>query len=607
MNKKTIDVIQGFTHKDYHHTVDLAHFYRQIVTGEDYAELIVNYKPRETDEQKEQRIRITQNRTKSISGKIEGFFKRTFRADKIKFEITHDNEAAQDSIISHTVNYGDDGQSLLNWSEETALFYNNIDPNAFYWVRHSVVDGEDKFSPFIFPSESVKDYSIKHGKVLWAVMELCEVVRFAGGEKSISILYSFNKDSLEVSIELDKDLLDGSTFYEQFMDEEGQFIGEQTDIGDKSYLVLTEDNNSGVVPLSRVGYSHDYKTDKRTYVSFWDGATEEYRQLVNRGSEYDLSLTLHAFLQKISYYTPCDFQDEKMHRCEGGKLQPSGHNCPSCSGTGKKVHTSSQDVIEIQLPSPDGEPVNISPRDLVHYVELPTAILEQQKADVKEFSPKITESVFGVDISHQQANATATQVRNYYDTAQDVLFDFTKAPRRLFLFTVEVMSAILEIENVGAELLYTNRYDLESEAFLIDLLKEAKAAGAGTSVIENIMDRLAVKQNRSDSTSMNVFKELRKFMPFSQVEKEIKTPYVLGLPDSSLQKALFINFKEIAIDIANTEPTFLTMSYDGQKAVVDKKAQEYANKAVQDNSVRGIANISLSEVDVMEGDTQSDE
>jgi len=609
MNKRLEKVIGGYTHKDYCYTVDLAKFYRQVVTGEDQKELIVNYKPRETNEQKAQRVRITQNRTKSIADKIEGFFKKTFRPDKIKFEVVHDSEEQQDRVKGHLDRYGNDGQSLLTWCEEAALFYNNIDPNAFYWVKHTRKDEVDNFEPFVFSSEEVKNYKIEQGLVKWCVCEVTETINYSTkdsqNEKSISILYYFSKEGLEIAIELNADVEEHTDFYKMFQDEEGNYLEgiETEDKKDKTFLLMFEESDSGIVPVTRMGYSHDKKTDKRTYVSFWDGATEEYKQLINRGSEYDLSLTLHAFLQKISYYTPCDYQDEMMHRCQGGILHPSEKTCPSCSGTGKKVHTSSQDVIEIQLPNSDGDNINISPRDLVHYVELPTEILKQQKEDVDEFSGKITESVFGVNISDRNGtdHATATAVRSYKDTAQDILFDFTKAPRRLFLFTVEVIARTLMIEDIGASLLYTNRYDLESEEHLIDLLQKAKAAGAGAAVIDNIMDRLSVKQNREDSSQMSIFKALRQFIPFSQVEKDVLVPYVLDLPDSSLQKALFLNSKEIAIDLANTVSTFLDMDYEVQKAEVMRVAQLYAQQAQSDNSVRNIAEFRESDIEDIEG------
>ena len=48
--------VKGYRHKWYLHTVNKAEFYRQIVTGEGQEALIVSYKERETEAQKEQRI-----------------------------------------------------------------------------------------------------------------------------------------------------------------------------------------------------------------------------------------------------------------------------------------------------------------------------------------------------------------------------------------------------------------------------------------------------------------------------------------------------------------------------------------------------------------------
>ena len=592
MNNKTKAVINGYTHKNYYYTCELAHFYNQIVTGEGYGELIVNYKPRETDAQKAQRVDITQNRTKSIAGKVEGFFKRVFRADKLKLDVSHDDEQKSAEIGQYLNDYGDDGQSLLNWSEETALYYNNIDPNAFYWVRHSVQNGVDTFSPFIFNAHEIKDYGQSKGVLNYCIAELCETVHYYEGttkEKAIKIYYTFTPEGLEMAVELDEKVLINSDFYDQFKNEAGTFDTIETE-NEKDYIIIFVPSETGAVPVTRVGYRYDKKTEAKTFVSFWDQATEEYKQLVNRGSEYDLSLTLHAFLQKIQYYTPCDYQDTDTHAiCRGGTLHPSGDTCPSCSGSGKQVHTSSQDVIEVQLPGDDGEQTTISPKDLVFYVDVPFNIVKQQKEDVKEYTPKIIESIFGVDISHQQTtNATATQINNYYDTAQDALFEFTKAPAKLFTFTVQTIAKTLQIDDVKSELLYTNEYDLESEDYLLNLLKLAKEAGANSEAIENINKRLNVKQNRTDSAYFSVYNSMRKFEPFATIPAELKTQIILNLPDSSIQKALYLNFKEITEDILYNEPAFLLLDYNQQKAIINAKAEAYAAQLVRDNSPRQI-------------------
>ena len=592
MNDKTKAVINGYTHKNYYYTCELAEFYTQIVTGEGYGELIVNYKPRETDAQKMQRVEITQNRTKSVAGKVEGFFKRVFRADKLKLNVGHDDEQKSAEIGQYLSDYGNDGQSLLNWAEETALYYNNIDPNAFYWVRHSIINGLDTFNPFIFAAHEVKDYGQSKGVINYFVGELCETVQYyedTTKEKPLKIYYTFTPEGLEMAVELDEKVLINSDFYDQFKNEAGTFDTIETE-NEKDYIIIFVESETGAVPVTRVGYRYDKKTEAKTFVSFWDQATEEYKQLVNRGSEYDLSLTLHAFLQKIQYYTPCDYQDTDTHAiCRGGTLHPSGDCCPSCGGSGKQIHTSSQDVIEVQLPSDDGEQTTISPKDLVFYVDVPFNIVKQQKEDVNEYTPKIIESIFGVDISHQQTtNATATQINNYYDTAQDALFEFTKAPAKLFTFTVQTIAKTLQIDDVKSELLYTNEYDLESEDYLLNLLKLAKEAGANSEAIENINKRLNVKQNRTDSAYFSVYNSMRKFEPFATIPAELKTQIILNLPDSSIQKALYLNFKEITEDILNNEPAFLMLDYNQQKQIITAKAEAYAQQLIKDNSPRRI-------------------
>jgi hypothetical protein len=283
-------------------------------------------------------------------------------------------------------------------------------------------------------------------------------------------------------------------------------------------------------------------------------------------------------------------------------MHPSGKTCPSCSGSGKKVHTSSQDVIEVQLPSEDAENnVTITPKDFVFYVDIPFDIVKQQKEDVDAYTPKITEAVFGVDISHQQsAMATATQITNYYDTAQDAMYEFTKSPQKMFYFTIDFISATLGIDEVETKLLYTNEYDLESEEYLINLLKMSKEAGASPEVIENINKRIVIKQNRTDSSYMSVYNAMRKFEPFSNIQPDLKANIILSLPDSSLQKALLLNFKEITEDIVANEPAFLLLDYNQQKAIVEAKAQEFSNKAISDNSVSRITEFNNIEEEEIE-------
>lgn len=595
MNELLSRAIAGYRHIDYDRTVELATYYKQVATGEGQGELVVNYKPRETGEQKKQRVEITQNRTKSPYGKIRGYFRRVFRSDKLKFEVKHKDEAKTALIDSYRAKYGNDGESLVHWAEKTALYYNGIDPNAFYWCKYMRVNEEVNFEPVIFDAKEVLDFDINKGAVSYAVMHKNETISYLSGKnkdkstQNVNLYYFFDSDGLQMAIAYYPTLDKNTDYYKQYKSDDGQLPMVEMADG-QSYIVVDYPNEVKQIAISRLGYNPDEQTKGRTYVSYWDAASEEFRQLINIGSEYDLTLKLHTFLQKIQYYTACDYRDQSMSMCVRGTLQPSKQECPSCQGTGRKVSTTTQDIILINIPDKDDKDMAIKPSDLVHYVEVPTKILEVQKTIVEEATPKICGAVFGVDISAQSNVAkTAKEIINHYDTAQDALYEFTKSPRKLFLFTVHFQAKNLDIDDLEADLLYPNEYNLETEQEILTMLKLAKDAGASPEIVEKLNERLFIKQNRTDSPAMTIYNEMRKFLPFGGLDKELRSQIILELPYSDVQRALALNFKEIAERIIATQKdAFLIGNWDQRKEIINKEAQVFADAAVQTNSVSGL-------------------
>ena len=147
------------------------------------------------------------------------------------------------------------------------------------------------------------------------------------------------------------------------------------------------------------------------------------------------------------------------------KDKPKGKKviCPSCKGTGKKYHTTGQDVIEIQLPTED-QPHVIKPSDIIHYADAPFDIVNKLQELTDSAASKISQAIFSIDISYQHSgNTTAEEVRTYRGTAQDALQEFTKSPRKLFLFTLDIIAAHKGVNDLKKELLYPNDFDLETE------------------------------------------------------------------------------------------------------------------------------------------------
>lgn len=606
MNEKVIQVIKGHRHKNYDRTIQIADFAKKIVTGVGYGELIVGYKSRETGEMVKQRIHITQNRTTSIEEKTSGFLRQAFRKDKLKFKTFHKDGSALERVASHTVRFGKDGQTAIEYCEQSALFYARIDPNAFYWVRHVKNTQEEYFEPIIFESKQVLDFKIRKGAVNFAVTEDHETVTYIKEEakkkvqqqKNIKIFYYFGKGTIETSIEWDKDVATGSNHYEQFSDEVMQ---NKTDIDGVTYITISEPYDSKVMPISRIGYKYDLQTNREVYVTYFDGAVSQFMQLVKIGSEYDLSLTLHAFLQKVGYYVPCDHA-VGASRCVNGIMQPEESTCQMCHGTGQKVATTSQESIMIKFPDVN-DTHSISPKDLVWYIQLPIDIVRLQKEIVAEIEPEITKTIYGVDMGKDLSSngaRTAEEVRGFNDKAQDAIYDFTKSPKRMYLHTMEVITSTLAIEGFKTELEYSPEYDLQSEASLLADLKRANEADASSEIINNIKDRIVNKQNRADTTLMRIYKAMRQFEPFAGVPQATKDQLLLNLPNSDLQKATYFNFSQITERIMEDAGTFLEKDRNGQQAEIDKLAKEYSDMMVKSESVLAMRDLLMDDEPIIE-------
>lgn len=597
MNQKTIDSINGSRHAFYDKTVNDAEFSRKIITGDGYGTLIRNYRPRESDKQKAQREDITHVRTKSIGGKVTGFFDRVTRADKLRFEVSHETEPTKaDSLSYHLDVYGNNGESALRWVERAANFFNDIDSNAMYWIKQSINGkGEQEFEPLIFTSDQVLDYKLKKGLIQWLSALMVDTVTYQSEgktvNKSLDFYYYFDEKGLEVSIEYDVEVAKNTAYYDAYLkDVDGNDLNiELSKEKDKSYIVIQEDPYTTFVPVTRVGYKYDLTTNQETYAVRWDNASELYKILAEDGSGLDITKKLHIYPKQISYYTPCNHQDkERSAICKGGTMFPHGGECGKCKGTGEQIHLSDQDVIKIKLPEKDDN-TSINPKDLVHYVETPDKILDFQNEAVKAATPLILESIFGVDLSYQETgNVTATQVNTYRDLAQDALFQFSQAPRHMYLFTAKVMQNALDLEDVRVELEYTNEYNLESEEYLIGLLKTATEANAPRVIVEGIIRRIVLKQNRTNKTAIGVHETMRSFIPFQGLNDAMKQQVISSLPNSSYQKALYLNSSQITNEILQKEEAFLMLNYDEQKKKVDEIAKTFIDLAVEENKVQGI-------------------
>ena len=114
-------------HVYYDQTVKVAKFCRQIMTGDDQKDLVVVYKPSETQSQKEQRFRLYNSRTAYSAHKIVSTFKEVERVETVV-----DNIYFKDKTEERPVELINRIGSLKKDVHEKVRRLNFYDPNA--WI-----------------------------------------------------------------------------------------------------------------------------------------------------------------------------------------------------------------------------------------------------------------------------------------------------------------------------------------------------------------------------------------------------------------------------------------------------------------------------------------
>lgn len=583
---KIFDCIGGKRCENYEHTEKLAEFYEQLVTGQDQKELIVSYKPRETEEQKKQRVRLYHGRTKDVCNRIAAQFDKIATVDHFA-DVSYQNpdDAAKSKVLSAISLFTDrEPKTLQQYVFDRCKYYNLVDPNAWLIVAYFVdSDGVVKSYPIEFDADDVADYKYSYGKLDYLIVfEDIEVKVSKTEKKKIIAWYGFEPNNQTMVIEAVPTAFD---------DEYEMMVADAVtmQIADKTYYVIQTETPNSVTPAIRWGYIPDNSTDGETFVSIYDAATEQFKDLINRKSEYDLSLALHTFLQKFQVADTCTYQpeNEPFNRCVNGYLKETHSECPSCKGTGVKVHTTTQDVVLVRPAEKDSETyIPLSERS--KYVDMPFDIVRHQSENVDKLPKEISISVFGVDINTRPSgNPTATEIKNHYDSLYSVLYAFAQQVSNLWIFCVE---RIAEQQGIADGLIVNHKYpkdfDLMSDADYLALLDAAKKANAPYSIIEAYEDKIINKLYPDNPAAAKLVKIKRKFTPFKQLQQSTIDTTLATLPSTDKNKVLYLNNDTIFQNIIEENPDFIMMDYKRQREIVDKYVQAFIDaNAVQASSI----------------------
>ena len=238
---------------------------------------------------------------------------------------------------------------------------------------------------------------------------------------------------------------------------------------EKYYRIIAfTPHNLGFVPAEQIGVLHDMATDGRTFVSPLDKGVPILMKMIKANSEFDLTMALHAFPQKIQYVAKCKEPD-----CMNGH-RLDGTVCPVCNGSGFEVIKSAQEMINLALPKSKEDMIDLT--NIVNYVYPPTDLVKFQKEYIDSLTYQVKESIFNTEIfSRQQVAETATGKNISLQNVYDALYLIAVGYSNDWEFLVNAVAKITDLdEGLIAFYKFSKDFKLKS---LTDLYLDLKAVG----------------------------------------------------------------------------------------------------------------------------------
>lgn len=587
------DIIQKqLRHKNYDRTVKLAGEYKAFITGDGIEDFLLQFKRREDEIAFKQRKDITVHINETICANlIDPQFKlpRSNSMERTLFYSEPDNNKLDEltSIISQFCSRDNERLSVEDFMANKWISYNNIDPNTFVSIDwHTNKNGERiKPYPVEYFSENVLHMNRKNGKLKW----VCVYRPEDGHDAEKYLLFAENftliferKKEFEWP-EMKADIL----FYKEFplQDFEGPVavLKNRDDFYD---IYVPKPHELGFVPGFFVGFIEDLNTNA-SYLGMLHKAVPILRKIVKVNSELDISMSFHAFPQKIQYAPPCP-------ECNGSRRVVSGEVCTHCKGAGtdpKSTATTGQDIVEVPRPRDKEDFIDLS--KLVYYVPNDVRSLKFLDEFIDKYTKKCKEAVYNSEVfSRKDVAETAYSKDVDLQNVYDALWPMAKAYASKYNFIVEAIAQITQLnKNLVHHLSFRKDFKMKSLSQLYEDLRTVGTSQAEEFVKAGIEEDIAQIQYEDDPRAYLKYKTMRHFFPFSgKTKDEIKL--IMALPKAAKE--------EVRVLYANFSYIFDDLEMEFQKKNIDfyRIPREEQHKAVSEKVKSIIAEIKAQEGDI---------
>lgn len=550
-------------HQDYDRVCQLAEDYRIFNTGKGIEKKLKRFTPREDEEMFEQRVNLTIAITPAAASSIKKPFNKVPRTQPITRKIAPLKDAFKDAVaeIEDRIKnfYGSENNvgGLDYYFQNRFVDLSFDDPNMWVIVEFGQFDHEvEKPMPHPFEASAKQaiNFSIKNNIVEWLIIAID--IKFQENINGTIHL----RDGKKYTIFADNDAW---TFEQVSSDQDKRVLpndGQVIEIEKRGWFITTHDNTlTKKVPAFRVGYVRDIETNGRTYVNPYHDAVCYFEKSIKQVSEYDLSTFLHLFPQKV-VRTRFDCPGENGQNCDKGYLT-DGTQCKRCKGIGRLVHTSAQDMVEVEWAD---DPAMLIPIDeMIKYVELPIELLKLQKEWVDELKVDAHQTVFNstallrtstgtgsAETNGAPIAVTATQQNDNMESVYDTLTPFGEKIATAWITIVELIATILDNEE-KVIIIYRppSKYKLKTRQDLYAERATLKTSGAPAFVVDSVDDELAQDVYADDGDALMRYMIKKDHYPFVGKTTEEIAQLLASTVVMKRTKVLYSYFDEIFTEL----------------------------------------------------------
>lgn len=570
----------GSVHPNYERVSNLARKYKALITGEDNDFLMEQFVRRESKEMFEQRKIITQAITPAVSSSLEKPFNKVARNDKVKKEFDFKN-ASKNNIVQGMIDgfYGSryNNRGLDYWLKMRFQELTFTDPNAWIVLEWEAQEANKPLEPHPFEvsSEQAVNFDIKNEELQWLLVRQNIKFNKREGDNVKEV------DGVKYTFYLPNITIDFCQVCKNNLRFEGYELSsnqELKEINKVNYLVSVYETKLNFIPAFRIGYNRDPFTDGKTFVNPWHSAMPFFMKSIKTVSEFDLTMSLHAFPQKLQYVEKCQ-GESKSKTCYNGLVNGTADTCNACKGTGYKIHTTAQDAILRPMPEDSKDMIKLE--DTLVYKSPPIDLIKFQNDYIQQLKVESHLAVYNsqIFINPDQITAkTATEIDSNMEGVYDALEPYTEKVSEIWMQVVGTFAHLAAVQDVhGGTILHQFPPDpkLKTTSILINEMDAINKSGAPSFMRDAVAKDLASLIYTGDELGMLKYKIKHKFFPFNGKNPDEIALLMTSQYVSDFTKVLYSNYEAIFSDVANENLDFWIKSYSEQWDIIKVMTEKY--------------------------------